>query len=268
MENSNYYEILKRDYIKHILDEYVIPRPLDYVSFDEIKVATNHILKYVIGLFKHNFCQIKSLWDNNQNVQFTIPILKTPLSIIYEVDTNEDDTLASFNPEVNPYEMCVNLKIFKNETNMNKILVYLQSRRFQVLLAHESTHFVQTLLYGETVMKKYVKHAKQPNGYYSSPIELEACIFMMIEDAFLSGKRLTTYEELKEYSEHTTSQFLSVAKNYILDNEPEVKDILNKNSNFLKLANEHLEETEFNFDIQPVPAPPNPNRMKYGYKIS
>ena len=141
------------------------------------------------------------------------------------------------------------------ETN-EELLNYLKSKTFLVLLAHEVFHWEQTIEYGVPTMAKFVK--EESEGKYSQlQIELEACVFMVLKDAYLNYKKINSFDELENYTHSLSSSFLKTAKTLILNNLQEVKIILEQNKSFLTEAQDLIEQDNLNFMFDLVATPVN-----------
>ena len=178
------YERFKQAYIDLILSERVENMPDRIVSFDRIEFELKIIFKSLKTLVDKGYDSIKYCWSVGSEAQFK----GDRLNIIFEQNSLEKDTLASFNPLNNPFELCINMGVLGKTCSKQDMLKFIESEDFYVLLAHEMCHYRQTFLHGVSVMKDYV--AMENEGrYFDSAIELEACVFMVVEDSVLKGKK-------------------------------------------------------------------------------
>lgn len=245
-------DFYRKQYIDLLLSEALLQRPISYVSFQLSEKRCKSLLQSIENLIKNGYESIIYCWELNQEALFKSPIL----SFILEHNSEESDTLASFNPTTNPFEMCINMTNLNKNLSKDNMLDFIHSDKFYVLLSHEVCHWQQTITYGVPVMCSFVK--QQGLGQYmNSPIELEACIFMTLEDACLHNKRIFDFESLISYASSIEDVYLKTAKDYILSNKKDVKEILKHNESFLTESIKELEEENFDLHLELVAVPVN-----------
>ena len=244
------YERFKQAYIDLILSERVENMQDRIVSFDKIESELKIIFKSLKTLVDKGYDSIKYCWSVGSEAQFK----GDRLNIIFEQNSLEKDTLASFNPLNNPFELCINMEALGKTCSKQDMLKFIESEDFYVLLAHEMCHYRQTFLHGVSVMKNYV--AMENDGrYFDSAIELEACVFMVVEDSVLKGKKVNDFQTLMDYVDSLENPFLFTAKRMILENEEQVKKIIEYNKNFFTESTQNISENEIDFKFEMVATP-------------
>ena len=251
------FEELKKLYIETVMSEMMDWHNDKYVQFSEVKKLFLNCYKGILNLSRNCSEPIKTCWDNHQNAMFPSNVF----NLIFEIDNEDFLTAASFNPLTSPYELCVNCTMFKKDKDLSRLLKFLETDNFKVLLAHEICHLCQTKTYGASYMKKHIE--KENNGQYdSSIVELEACLFMLIESASLKGKKLKDSNDVFSYAESNDNSFLQHASEMVLKNKSDVLNILEHNDNFLTEANEFAEEESFEMMFDPNNCIPVPFKRK------
>lgn len=224
------------------MNEMLAPRPLKFVSFNNCFKLLNmfvYAIKHIINNCSDKIIEGK---QNQKNQQLTGTIKGLKINIIFEFDTDEDDTLASFNPLVYPYELCINLKHL-NLNNKEDLIEYINSIKFQTILAHEVCHFQQTIEYGVSEMKRFINMEKNIKNYQTSPIELEACVFMVLENAKRNNVTIKDLNEFNDFVSSLSEDYLNLAKTFISNNQVAVKAIF-ENNELLETFNENIDETD------------------------
>lgn len=244
---------LFKQYLKlHLVSEGVI-HPSKYPQFITGYKIFNGFYRGLNNYFlnESNFQSIKEIWDNNQEISFSCNLLGAHLLTIFERMNFDPDTVASFNPESEPFELCINFYKFNENFNRDLILLYLQSREFKILLGHELFHFLQTLTYGKDIMKVFVNKQNQSSeNYQNSLAEIEACVFMTMLSAKEQNYKIEDFSQFLQYVNSFKDSFYTTAKNSILNNIPSAKDIFEHNIEFLTEA--LPEDQEVKFEIKGV----------------
>ena len=230
-------------YLSILMNEMLAPRPLKFVSFFNCFKSLQAFSYAIKTIVNRGIDKIIEGSQSKQNLQFSGTIKEIKFNIIFEFDTNEDDTLASFNPLVYPYELCINLKHL-NINGKEDLIKYINSIKFQTILAHEVCHFQQTLEYGQSEMKKSIDMEKNIKNYQTSPIELESCVFMVLENAKRNNVTIKNLNEFNEFVESLKDDYLNLAKTFINNNPVAVKAIFENNELL-----EHIDETIDESDV-------------------
>lgn len=258
------FEELKKIYSKMIMLEIMNWHISSYVKFSEIQQRYKSIYKSIITAASVGSKTILDCWNQNKNAMFRSP----SLNLIFEVENKDQDYRTSFNSLIKPYELCINCQPFRSDRSTDMLIQYIKSIDFQVLLSHEICHLLQTELYGLGYMKTHIE--QEARGLYDkSVVELEACLFMLLEDAQLRNKKLKTSDEVFEYAKSIDSEFLLHAAKMVLENKSNVIDILNHNKEFLSEATSFIEseKDDLVFDLNCVPYEGTPD-TSFGYRVN
>lgn len=248
--DKDYFKSLREYYINYLMEEYKTEEDR-FVSFSLTEDTYKKFFQYINIICDKGFNSINDCFSKDFNAQFKISLLNKELFVVFEKKTNDKNTLASFNPLIYPYEICLNVSDM-TEIKKEILLRLINSNKVKISTAHEICHFIQTLIYGEEMMKKSVKISQ--SNYNDSIVELEACVFMVLEDAQINNNKINNIEQFFKYVLNISEDFLQTAKNIIISNKDKVTKMLEYNTAFLTESNKFLEaeDKEIDFTATPV----------------
>lgn len=233
---SNYHTLFKKYLEMKCLSEGLI-HPDVFPDFNHVNNVCDQFHNYLIAIFSdtNKFSTLLKIWNIGQEISLKYTLENQIITIYFERGNFDPDTLASFNPLSQPFEMCINFSQFDKNFDQYKILKCLRSTKFKSLLAHEFMHFEQTQLYGlETMRNMIINQNSSLLAYQNSVAEVEACVFMTAFAAKSENKTIGNFEELLSYLKSQTESYYDTAKRSIFNNISMAQDIFEHNLNYLK----------------------------------
>lgn len=101
-------------------------------------------------------------------------------------------------------------------------------------------------------MKRLVDTKKNIKSYQTSPIELEACVFMVLENAKRKNVQISNLKEFEHFISSLKDDYLNLAKTFIENNPVAIKTIF-ENNELLEDLNEKVNEADVVIFGPPIP---------------